>query len=353
MYRKILFQKQQIRGFKRITVTNPRNIKLLNISRKFLITVGAIYGAGITVAAGVYFYTTHTLEKIQPIPQDWTWKQKLMALAGANHHEEQRYPIVTTYYEKLINELVFPDDKMIDINEQTPQWLAGYADVAIRLGLSQEALGQREEAKDALFSGLSIPYGQKTLKNKAAVQLGKFELEDNNYNEAEKLFKEAIEYVSTLKGDKVEFINPLSDEQVTGSMELGKLYVQQKKLKQAFTLFLSLYKSLEEKDIYSRIDGTKCYTQTTMSYISEILWALGNKKDGLIWGEASYHDSIPKSKQSVECGLCAKMAAKNTSIMYKNMKMDNEYQKFKQRAEDVQVLIANPSRFESIWSELV
>lgn len=317
----------------------------------FLIGVGALYGAGLLLAAGAYFYTVFTIEKVQPIPASWTFKQRLLGWAGANHFEEQRHSIVCQYYERLLNELIHGSDgKVVNLNEQTPEWLAGYADIAIRLGLSQEMLDERESAKEALSSGLSIPYGQKNLKSRASIQLAQYELEEGNLQNSESHLVNALNYESAMNKGKVSLnASNLTEESVRAATELGKTYVKQNRLEEALALFLSSHKAISSNNFKPE----KCFAPTLVSYISEVLWAMGNEKDGIIWAESAYHESNLKGIESVECGLCAKMSALNLSSMYKNVNMNTESERFSELAQSQEIMVANPSKFESLWSSFV
>jgi tetratricopeptide (TPR) repeat protein len=342
------------------------NANRLNLaSKKFLLIVAALYSGALVTVGGIYWYTKHTLEKIQPVPDDWTFKQKLLGLAGANHHEEERYGIVLKYYEELVNELVLNEDGSVkDIDKKSPTWLAGYADIVLRLGLSQEKMGHCEDAKQALESGCSIPYGQKSLKAKGELQLGLYEKESGNFREAEKLIKKSIGYL--LSKDQITdnsgfvIVNKttlLTDEQVTPLMELAKLYVAQKQLKEALNLFLSIQRGIKEH-VRSMGDSkhladSKCLEPTVMSYVSEILWALNNKRDAIIWAEGSYHEANSKSRGRIECGLCAQMAANNISKMYKHFKMMDQSEEFKKLSENQYIAPINSRKKEPFWTKVI
>lgn len=314
--------------------------------------MAAIYSGGAVALGGLYFYTKHTLEKVQPVPDEWSFKQKILALAGANHHEQERYDISRNYYQDLINELILESDGSFkDLSNKSPAWLAGYADVVIRLGLSKNTniSDEREDAKQALESGCSIPYGQSGLKARAALKLGIFEREDGNVEKAQEYMEQAIGYNLTPEkftrdpSTSSIIVNPttiLTNDQVDPLIELAKMYVSQKKIKDALNLFLSVQRGMKEHarqlpdDPRRSVDDPRCLEPLIMAYIGEILWSLGNKKDAIIWEEGSFYDSNEKSRNRVECGMCAQMAATNVSKMYKHLKMTDESEKFKKMSEE-------------------
>uniref|UniRef100_A0A060T7P3 ARAD1D04686p n=1 Tax=Blastobotrys adeninivorans TaxID=409370 RepID=A0A060T7P3_BLAAD len=338
--------------FQRREVKSPTGVWFLKASRKFLVVVAAVYGGSAAGIGCLYLYTTWKLERVQPIPSDWSFKQKLLGLAGVNHHMDERHDMVVKYYEDLINQLVLDKNgNVIDLDTKTPAWLSGYADIAIRLGLSKDALGQTDDAIRALESGLSVPYGQKALKAQAATVLSRIKVAQDKLKEAEQLSEESAGYTGIQMGrsrsggmlvqdDK----SPSTGEEIEALTQLAKVYVKQKRLNDALNLLLGVQKRVKKLE-----EDSKCYEAVTMSYIAEVLWGLGQKKDAIVWGEGSYYNAFPNSRGTPECGLCAKIAAGNLSTMYK--KVDEEQSsKFKHLSETqiIPLAVHKKSLFSSL-----
>ncbi|ANB11831.1 hypothetical protein AWJ20_55 [Sugiyamaella lignohabitans] len=318
------------------------------------IFIGTVLGLALTVGgiAGLQFYSFRKIQAIQPIPSEWTFQTKLLVQAGVDSEQAQNIEQAAKYYQQAIDVLL-GKDKQTDISTKSKQWLTGYADLLIRFGLVQEMLNHRQEAREALEAGYSMPVGTPHVRSKAAIQLGQYSLESNKFSESEKLFVESLkevasapilQYLATGPSPVVLPENIVAnDYQMAPLIELGKLYVKQKRYQCAFSSFLASLRALRNaKDVFINQSGSgvpldlhlqnfdvKCNEAIIMSYISEILWKLGKKQDAVIWGEGSYYESFPRSHGVVECRLCAKMVANNLYIMYRNMGMSEQSETFK------------------------
>ncbi|CAN6643129.1 hypothetical protein TRVA0_019S02190 [Trichomonascus vanleenenianus] len=350
------------RGFKRIVITNPLGVRLLSISKKFLFVVAGVYTVGTVYFAGTYFATINQLKETQPVPESWSWRQTLLALSGAGHFEGQRYDVTVKYYEDLVNSLVLDKNgNPVDLDTKTQDWLAGYSDIVIRLGLAKEALGERDEAKEALSSGISIPFGQQSLKARAAIQLGRFEEEEGRIESAQSLYLEAVQRITpkeaiieTQSGIIVKpILHEINEAFVLSWFELGKAYVKQKNYKGALNLFLAIQRVIKETARSKSFKVERCYEQVAMSHISELLWVLGQKKDAVIWAEGAHNDANEKSRVSVECGQCAKMAAQNASKMYRHMSMIEQSEQMQERADNQLIIPTNDVYSEPFWVQVI
>ena len=229
----------------------------------------------------------------------------------------------------------------MDLNRKSPEWLAGYSDVTIRLGLSQGHTGDSGEAKAALESAYQIPFGQSSLKSQAAVQLGKYALENYDLTQAEDYFRQAVEHVNAAaisKTDKGSIVlRPrikVTDDIISPLMDLGRIYVMKGDLQQALALYLSIERGIKYSgEAGQSYQDKNCNEALAMSRIAELLWGLSSRHEAIVWSEGSYYEAVPRSRYSVECASCAQMAADLTSKMYKGLKMMNESNKFKVLSE--------------------
>lgn len=323
------------RGFKKIQVTSPTGIKLLRLSR----TVGkgllAFYVITSATVLFFYFRETHKSDGVQVIPADWSFKVKSLVREGVNHELDDHYDQALKSYQFAIDAMT-KDDKgdLVSLDNKSPEWLTGYADVLARTGRILELFERSEEAKEAFEASYRNPWGTPELKSISAVQLAKYEFAQGNVKGAEEYFVNAIQAVADhsmakllkegdiRKGVLIPDKGEVSIQLYNASIELGKFYASTSRFTEAMEVLLATLRSIKQKREPEgrdpkRIPDVNCFEARVMSYISEILWATGKKQDAITWAESSYYESYPLSSSTVECGLCAQMAMENAAKMYK------------------------------------
>lgn len=352
------------RGFQQIPVRSERGKRLIRYSRVLLALIGVFYGVSLGYPLAVVAYYSYMMQGVQKVPDSWPLNIRLLAWAAIGQEVEQNYVIAVRYYKSLIEELdklVGPDE---DVMNKPKSWLEGYADIKMRLGLVESWLGNDEDAKTFLLQGYIYGPGDKILKSKTAIVLSQLAAQEGHDEDAENLLKEAIQWVVP-ESIAIKFEDPswcpeapenlrISDPQIAAFMELGNFYAFDKRnLQRALTIFLSVARAMRnykdaielleyKKDLPEYIDR-HCYEAQLQSHISEVLWALGLYKDSIIWGEEAYVNAHSVGNITVECGMCAKLAASNLAKMYKQMGIEHSANKFEQVAEQEKVPLFNPS----------
>jgi tetratricopeptide (TPR) repeat protein len=313
--------------------------------------------------AAFHYYSTRKLEREQSTPSEWSFKTRLFVHSAVDHELAEDFGVAAQCYQNAIDSLVKDSDgNFIDINGKSKAWLAGYSDILIRLGVVQESLGKSQEAKDAINAGYSINLGSVEMKSKAAIQLGRYAVQDDHHTQAEQYFTDAIKYtagpillkaVEDAQGALIVPDVALNESQLEPLIELGKLYAKQGRYQEALSSLLSTLRGIRSSKARNinnpRSDfDLLCREAIVMSYIGEILWALGNKRDAVVWAEGSYYEAWPKSHTIAECGLCAKMAAANVAKMYRKLGMNKESDEFYQLSDTQQVVELNPKMYKNV-----
>lgn len=296
-----------------------------------------------------------------------------MAWGAMGQELEENYVIAERYYKSVLNDLENNEGPQADLMTKQAKWLAGYSDLKIRLGLIQDALNHDQEAKESLLTGYVYGAGSNILKSKAAIVLSRMASEEGLPDDAEGLLKDSVRFVVP-ESLAVKFDDPswqpivpenlqISDPQIEAFMALGKFYAQNKRdLPRALTIFLSTQRAIHNfrtstdiKNARRRRDNyqdPKCLDAQLQSHISEVLWALGRRKDSITWAESAYYNAHLGSNTTVECGLCAKMSAQNLSKMYKTLGLESSAERFDHLANEQMVLPFNmtPSeKFNSLF----
>jgi tetratricopeptide (TPR) repeat protein len=359
------------RGFQRIPVTSDRGKRLLRYSRVVLASIAVFYGMSLGYPLAVVTYYSYKMDHIQKIPDSWPTKIRLLAWGAVGQEQEENYVLALRYYKSVIEELEKLEGSDVDLMDKPKAWLAGYADIKIRIGLIQDMFGKDEDAKQALLEGYIYGAGDNGLKSQAAIALSRMAVEEGLVDDAENLLKEAIRWVVP-ESIGIKFEDPswcpvvpenlrISEPQILAFMALGKFYAQGKRdLKQALTIFLSTQRAIQNYKVVIEASGAqrrrpqyddpKCMNAQLQSHISEVLWAMKIPKDSIVWGEEAYQEAHNKSNKTVECGICAKATAMNLAKMYGKLGLQQSSDRFKHLAAEQKVLLFNASKSEKFRS---
>lgn len=323
------------RGFRKIQVSNPTGIKFLRLSKSLGKGLLVFYVFASATVLFYYFRETNKSDGAQMIPADWTFKVKSLVREGVNHELDDHFDQALNSYQFAINAMTKDDNgNLVLLDNKSPEWLTGYADVLARIGRIQELFEKSDEAKAAFEASFSNPWGTPELKSVSAVQLAKYAFAQGDLKEAEEYFVNSIRVVadSTMtahfkagdfkKGVLIPDQGEVNIQLYNASIELGKFYASTGRFTESMEVFLATLRSIKQKREPEgrdpkRIPDRNCFEARVMSYISEVLWATGKKQDAVTWVESSYYESYPLSSSTVECGLCAQMAMENAAKMYK------------------------------------
>lgn len=319
----------------------PISTKAAFVRSARAVSIGLVLGVTTFAVGlgGLYWYESKSTDAIQSIPSEWDAKTQMIVRAGVRHEDGNELSVAAELYKMAIERLISGPN--FDISSKGVAWLHGYSDLLVRLGLLEDILGNEAEAKEALYAAASLPVGSKDLQIKAALQLSTYETELA-------LKKEFITHAIQLAaGPQMEAHlkscdeknQPLtvpnntsvSDNLARSLIELAKLYSSSGQYSDALSLLLSTLRGMGEDSSKDK----KCIQPLIKAYLGELLWALGSRKDAVIWEEGSYYESFPKSRASQECHDCSVMAAALTSKMYGKLGMEDERLRFAEKRDSI------------------
>lgn len=352
------------RFFTPIQVTSQVGSRFLKLSKSLLKGIGIAYLAGFCIIVKMYYSLVSRADAEQPIPKKWPFLAKWLARNGVNDETDKNYLRASRY---LTDSLTILDEEYAKNPDRDEKWLAGYADLNIRLGLVKTRLGESDDAQKYLSKGYHINWGLRYLKAKAGVQLGILSHKiDHDEQQAEAYLRTAVAdsaaagsfpeleniALSTDGAIRVPKNMELEDDQIPPLLELAKLFARTGRLEDAFVTFLSTYRGIEDsKDPEKKPRGESiCARALIRAHISEILWAFGHQKEAVAWGQEAYHLSKNFSHTTAECGACSKMSTSLVSKMYRSMGMMSDADKYDKLSAGQYVPRINLTRHETRWT---
>lgn len=230
----------------------------------------AIGFAAATAVSGAVYVARQHLIAAPPghVPEEWTVQTRALSAIAANEPAHREAETLRKALETLVT-------KDTDLHTKSEDWLAGYADLLRRLGLSLAKINV-DEASDVLRVAATIPFGTPDLRAKAAFAQYQLQGSFESLLEAAKLLNPAQDAKVT-NFDKVIPPATIPQSLATIYFEIGGILVARKEYERVLNLFLRVHRAIPPEE------DNLCIRPAAAGSIGQIVWQLGDHTAARKW----------------------------------------------------------------------
>ncbi|ORY87724.1 hypothetical protein BCR37DRAFT_390254 [Protomyces lactucae-debilis] len=263
-----------------------------------------LLGTGTTAALG--FGGMHLfLEKQEPTPSSWPAKARFAYRAAVFNQRFMDQPEAAREDLRIVLAQL---QEAGSSNEATQE--VCLANVYVMLGDTARKQGNLPEALEDYVSALAaVPVNNKTtaLRASCARKLGEIQERLGQHAEAAVALDLAVQcfFPEHRPGMpiKVQATVRHEPEMLNSVKALALLRAKQGKLRDALNTLMSV---LQYEEVHPQITIHSCQTASTMSNISELVWALGSTVECEKWAKRSLNICLePQNRHDDYCGECA------------------------------------------------
>ncbi|KAK9456571.1 hypothetical protein V1511DRAFT_494700 [Dipodascopsis uninucleata] len=293
--------------------------------------------------------------KIDRAPTEWSlwWKRLYYIILYSEAHGSQVMNLLDGYKYLLVSILNSEDcnvtmDNVLtvtdyDFTNKSSEWMSALAGIYAKCADNLALLGNVKEAEMLYERSIQLNSRIDTHYGWACAGIAGIYEQNGDFSKAENFRLRSITAFSNI-GILSDYHNLSVDEQVklgknlviiptdssptndilNSVIDLGLLYLKDKKYEDALKAFVSASRIISEKqephiERYPELKLDLSEECRVKYYISETLWALKHQQEALDWCTMAYTSAMEFMLQDNTCAQCAKTTLSTISKMYKLM----------------------------------